>query len=664
MRPFNSMKKRLILMLLCSVCTITALLYFACQHQILPQIKRLEQQAAMQQIELLRANLDTELKALDTLVHDFIFYNSGQIDHTTPANLWQQLFPVQLLPLHGLSDMAIYSAQGTLLAGRGFNLLRQETQPVNNSLCRSVLAIALANPKRSITGLMSAGETIMMVTAHAINPSTQNSTNPIIIFCRPLTTNVVHQSSSLFQLDVAIKRLPLSADDRYSQKALQQLSDHQQVVLQQMPNQRVITHARLVDLNQRPLGLIQLSLARQPFLEIEHKVATTLGLLLTSLLLIILLTTERLRRIILQPFKGLTQQVHQLRQQQTDSELPLTQGSEQLTKEINALLDDLAQSRLNQNVSEIKTDLIKRIVPCAIFTVDQSRTITCWNERAEQLTGYTAKEMVGSSYFRFIQNPSHETTGKLKSHSHRPVVGREFNIRHKNGTMLTISKNSELLRNGDGEIIGGIECFIDITHHKREKDALQWEVALNSRLSNLSQTMVEHIDDTTEIAKKVLSQARNLTDSLHGFVAEFDDSGKQRLWDYTSLFDEFDSIESPAHIPAAPSGRGSLLHAVYNRKTSVYFNELEQLNVAHLAGGIEKPFCHFMAVPINNGNKIIGQITVANNKNGYSIRDLHAIEQLAELFAIVLVKHQKENPQACATTNTQSDQLTVVNTNN
>lgn len=641
MRPCFSIKKRLILTALCFIATVVGLLFIACHFQILPQIKRLEKQAALQHIERLRVNLHNQLDALAIVSQDFVSYrfntpHSGQIID------WQKAIPSSLLSLHGLSDVGIYTATGQRLAGQGFNGHLAGDQEINERLCREVLKLTVNNPKRTITGLMADPNGVMMVTARSVPGLSSRSVadSPIVIFCRPLSVQVVSQGSSLFQLDVAIHQLPLSARNYDGQQALEQLSEHQQVVLRQKSDQRFTSYARLVDVQQRPIGLLQLTLSRQPFMQIEHRVATTLGILLTILLLVMLLTTDHLRKIFLSPFHLLADQVHQLRQQHDNLSLPQSLGSEKLSEEINALLADLNQSRRHQTISEFEINLIKRVVPCAIFTVNQQQVISCWNDRAEQLTGYSAKEMVGSCYSSFIQNPNHDQPIRILSNPNCPVFGREFMIRHKNGSLLTISKNSEILYGSDGQPSGSIECFIDVTHHRCEKEARQWEVALNRRLSDLSKTMVEHCDNKIEIARKVLNHACNLTDSAHGFIAEVDQLGKQWLLDFTSLFNEFDNTDNLPFIPAPQSGRGSLFQAVYNRKTAIYFNELQQLNVANLVGGIDKPFTHFMAVPIRNGQQIVGQIAVANNDTGYTIRDLRAIEQLAELFAVILVKQQ------------------------
>lgn len=617
------------------------LVFLACNFHIVPQIKGLEQQAALQHIDRLRLNIDHELNTLNAVAQDYISYTSKVTDLSTQAdNFWQQSFPDELLTLHGITDVAIYTGEGQLLSGRGIDIDTTRFRSIDKPLCTKVLNIVANTSQQSITGLIAGNTSLVMVTAHSLT-SLLNASGPIIILCKPLTAQIIDQGAPLFQSDITIRRLPLSADDSYSQRAMSHVSEHQQVYLQQMTDNRFTTHARLIDLNQQPLGLLQFTLNRAPYFEIERKVASILSLLLVALILSTLQLVGHLNRGIRQPFELLAKQLQHHYQQKKSITLKPTKGTEKLTYVMNQILVDLTQCRQNQNCSEIETDLIQRVVPCAIFTIDKNELITCWNDRAEQLTGYSANEMIGTPYCRFIQETCRKHSDGFINHRFMaPNTDKKYTVYHKNGSLITINIHAEPLCDNDGIEIGRIECFTDTTPQERDKDALKWQVTLNRHLSNLAQTMVQDIDNESEVAKELLRQARQLTDSDHGFVATLTPSGKQWLLEYTSLFDEFSTSNSAAFIPPAPAGRGSLLHAVYNRKNGVLFNKLQQLHVAHLAGVVDKPFCHFMAVPIWRENTIIGQVALSNNKNGYTARDIQAVDRMAELFAVLLVKNK------------------------
>jgi len=640
MPALSSSKSHHIFMLLGFIIVASILVFIACHFHILPQIKRIEQHAALQQIDRLRLNFDNELQSLTTVAQDYITYTSMLSDlETQDTHFWQQSLPDNLLTDHGLTDAAIYTSTGQLISGRGLDHGTANFRLPNTSLCEKVLKIAGETPQRSITGLVAGKRSLIMVTAHSLT-SLLNASGPIIILCKPLTNQILDHGAPLFQSDITIRTLPLAADDLYSQRAMSHLSEHQQVFLQQTTDNRFTAHARLIDLNQQPLGLLQFTLSHGPYFEVERKVSSILSLLLVALTLITLQLVNHLKKGIRQPFDKLTQQLQRLLQQRKNGTLQPTNGAKKLTYVINQLLVELTHCRQNQNCSEIETELIKRVVPCAIFTIDQNQLITCWNERAEQLTGYSANEMIGTPHCRFIQETCQTHSNDAMNHhfsSHTPE--KKYTIYHKNGSLLTVAMHSEPLCDGDGIEIGRIECFTDTTSHERDKDELTWQLTLNQHLSNLSQTMVQYFDNEEKVAQEILCQARQITNSAHGFVATSNLCGKQWLLDYTSLFDEFRTADNTAFIPPIPPGRGSLLHAVYNHRNGVLFNKLQQLNVAHLAGVIDKPFCNFMAVPIWRENTIIGQLALANNKNGYTAREIQAVGQLAELFSVLLAKN-------------------------
>jgi PAS domain S-box-containing protein len=631
-----STRKRLAATLFLAALFTATLVYITYSCCVLPQFQRLEENTAAHHMEQLRTNLQVELDNLNALVHDYASMETPE--HTTLAKAspyWHHLFSDQLLSHHGLDRIAIYDEQGTLLFTNSTPAGDTEKTPEDMALYRTAFNLTRLSSKQAISGLLLGSRGISLVTARTIaNPAAE--TSGVIIFCRQLSTQVIAQWSRRLKIEISLSMVPHN-NNAIDNPRLDALLQSPQSCYLSRSAQQTTASSLLLDIGGTPIAILQLTIPAQS-LSGMLPMSAILAVTTLVLLLITYLTARIFAKTAQGPFFDLAHQVHQIRQLEDKSALAPAKETDELTREINALLVDLEESRQNQSLSEVKTNLIKKVVPCAIFTVDHRRVITSWNNRAEQLTGYAAHEMIGSSCYRFALTPCHRQCGLFNPQTAKPVMGRECTIRHKNGTLLTISKNAELLRDVSGDVIGGIECFVDITHHKRDEQALQWEVALNSRLASLSHTIVQQHCDQEEIARQLLSHARNLTGSQHGFIAALDSCGTQLLWDYTSLFEDFIKTDGSAIIPAASSGRGSLLHAVYNRKTGVYFNGLERLNVAHLAGGIQKPFRHFMAVPVDNGDRIIGQVALANNEEGYSVRDLQAIEQLAELFAVFLAR--------------------------
>lgn len=114
-----------------------------------------------------------------------------------------------------------------------------------------------------------------------------------------------------------------------------------------------------------------------------------------------------------------------------------------------------------------------RVVPSAIFTVDKNCNITSWNSKAAEVTGYSAEEVIGNSCKTFTGEPCISGCSLFSKDVDKPLIARECTVRTKAGNNLTVLKNSELLQNGNGNVVGGIESFEDITQRKEAEEQLQ-----------------------------------------------------------------------------------------------------------------------------------------------------------------------------------------------
>jgi len=107
-----------------------------------------------------------------------------------------------------------------------------------------------------------------------------------------------------------------------------------------------------------------------------------------------------------------------------------------------------------------------------LYFVDRNRVITYWNKAAEQISGYTAQEVVGKSCSANILN-------HIDSEGNNLCIGicplaatiadgkpreAEVYIHHKRGYRVPVSVRISALTGSDGSIIGGIELFADISH--------------------------------------------------------------------------------------------------------------------------------------------------------------------------------------------------------
>jgi PAS domain S-box-containing protein len=141
-----------------------------------------------------------------------------------------------------------------------------------------------------------------------------------------------------------------------------------------------------------------------------------------------------------------------------------------------AFLSDITERKERERelrYAKEQAELLYRLVPSAIFTVDRARRITSWNNKAQEITGYSYKEALGRECFLFAKSPCTDRCGLYSADVEKPVIGRICTIATKSGQERIISKNVDLLKDVSGEVIGGIESFEDITERRRAEEQQQ-----------------------------------------------------------------------------------------------------------------------------------------------------------------------------------------------
>lgn len=116
----------------------------------------------------------------------------------------------------------------------------------------------------------------------------------------------------------------------------------------------------------------------------------------------------------------------------------------------------------------IRTVLLESLYD-AVYMVDRERRITFWNAAAEELTGYTAGEVIGRHCFENLLRHVDEQGNSLCS-GICPVSltlkdglrrSEEIYLHHKDGHRVPVSVRVAPLRDNQGALIGAIEVFSD-----------------------------------------------------------------------------------------------------------------------------------------------------------------------------------------------------------
>jgi len=126
------------------------------------------------------------------------------------------------------------------------------------------------------------------------------------------------------------------------------------------------------------------------------------------------------------------------------------------------------------------SDGILDLLPIATFICDARGTILQYNRRAVEIWGRAPAP--GQSHDKFRENlRSFELDGTPIARSMMaevlasgtPVRDAERIVERSDGSRLIVSINIDPLRDAKGNLVGAVNCFLDITERKRMDDALE-----------------------------------------------------------------------------------------------------------------------------------------------------------------------------------------------
>jgi PAS domain S-box-containing protein len=162
--------------------------------------------------------------------------------------------------------------------------------------------------------------------------------------------------------------------------------------------------------------------------------------------------------------------------------------------------------------------------PLVTFTLDLDGIVRSWNPAAERLYGWSAEEIVGTSYPHVSPERRLELEHLLRSvFDGRSFSGLEVVRQARDGRRLEISTSAAPLRNADGEVTGAIILHEDITKRKEADRALERR---HRELAALHRTTYDLLDPLDEdgVVTTVVASACELLSTEDAYVYLLDPS--------------------------------------------------------------------------------------------------------------------------------------------
>ncbi len=142
-----------------------------------------------------------------------------------------------------------------------------------------------------------------------------------------------------------------------------------------------------------------------------------------------------------------------------------------------------------------------------VYIVDRNRTVLFWNKAAEQISGFTAEEIVGKHCFDNILNHVDSEGNQLclgpcplaNTMAHGKRQETEIYLHHKKGHRIPVAVRLSPLTDAQGKTIGGIELFTDISNRAASELRIQEleKLALLDPLTQLANRT--HLENEIEI---------------------------------------------------------------------------------------------------------------------------------------------------------------------
>ena len=147
----------------------------------------------------------------------------------------------------------------------------------------------------------------------------------------------------------------------------------------------------------------------------------------------------------------------------------LARSFTEMAATIRANFDAINQQREELRLEQNKLATIVDSTADGLFVTDTRGVILTFNRSASEITGYSEEEAIGTRCVDLFKTTLCKDACALHN-AGETVRNRETTLEAKDGRLLTVSVSSALIFDRDGEAVGGVQTFRDITLEKKRQE--------------------------------------------------------------------------------------------------------------------------------------------------------------------------------------------------
>ncbi len=155
-------------------------------------------------------------------------------------------------------------------------------------------------------------------------------------------------------------------------------------------------------------------------------------------------------------------------------------------------------------------EIILDSVADGVFTIDKNFRITSINRAAENILGFTREEAIGKpcrSVFRASICPD-RCALRQTMETGSPIVDKHIDVVNREGRTIPLAISTALLKNKEGEMVGGVETFRDLSQLEELRKEIDARYTFEDIISKSHQILrlFSILPDISESSSTVLIQ--------------------------------------------------------------------------------------------------------------------------------------------------------------